>query len=53
MYGFGAKGVVMKERARLSASTRSSSVHNYDAREMAMRLNESAVIPPMISYDVF
>ena len=43
VYDFGAEGVVMKERARLSASTRSSSVHNYDAREMAMRLNESAV----------
>ena len=43
VYGFGAEGVVMKERSRLSVSTRSSSVHNYDAREMAMRLNESAV----------
>ena len=43
MYGFGAEGVVMKERSCLSASTRSSSVHNYDARAMAMRLNESAV----------
>ncbi|KAJ8444332.1 hypothetical protein Cgig2_019890 [Carnegiea gigantea] len=41
VYGFGAEGVLMKQRSRLSASTRSSSVHNYDAREMAMRLNES------------
>ncbi|KAJ8439327.1 hypothetical protein Cgig2_022464 [Carnegiea gigantea] len=40
VYGFGAEGVLMKQRSRLSASTRSSSVHNYDAREMAMRLNE-------------
>ncbi|KAJ8443079.1 hypothetical protein Cgig2_004284 [Carnegiea gigantea] len=43
VYGFGTEGVVMKQQSRLSASTRSSSVHNYDAREMAMRLNESAV----------
>ena len=43
VYGFGAEGVLMKQRSRLSASTRSSSVHNYDAREMAMRLNESVV----------
>jgi len=43
MYGFGAEGVVMKQRSRLSVSSRSSSVNNYDAREMAMRLNESAV----------
>ena len=43
MYGFGAEGVLMKQRSRLSASTCSSSVHNYDARKMAMRLNESVV----------
>ncbi|KAJ8446124.1 hypothetical protein Cgig2_000921 [Carnegiea gigantea] len=43
VYGFGAEGVVMKQRSRLSVSTHSFSVHNYDAREMAMRLNESAV----------
>ncbi|KAJ8420846.1 hypothetical protein Cgig2_013289 [Carnegiea gigantea] len=43
VYGFGAEGVLMKQRSRLSASTRSSSVHNYDAREMAMRLNEGVV----------
>jgi len=43
VYGFGAERVVMKEQSRLSASTRSSFIHNYDAREIAMRLNESAV----------
>ncbi|KAJ8435921.1 hypothetical protein Cgig2_013268 [Carnegiea gigantea] len=43
VYGFGAEGVLMKQRSRLSASTHSSSVHNYDAREMAMRLNEGVV----------
>ena len=43
VYGFGAEGVVMKHRSRLSALTRSSSVHNYDARDMTMRLNESVV----------
>ncbi|KAJ8433272.1 hypothetical protein Cgig2_001670 [Carnegiea gigantea] len=43
VYGFGAEGVVMKQWSRLSVSSRSSSVNNYDAREMAMRLNESAV----------
>ncbi|KAJ8420485.1 hypothetical protein Cgig2_007797 [Carnegiea gigantea] len=42
VYGFGTEGVVMKQWSRLSASTRSSSVHNYDACKMAMRLNESA-----------
>jgi len=42
MYGFGAEGVVMKQRARHSFSaTRSSSVNNYDPREMGQRLNES------------
>lgn len=43
MYGFGAKGVVMKQRFRLSVSSHSSFVNNYDACEMALRLNESAV----------
>ena len=43
VYGFGAEGVLMRERSRMSVSTRSSSVNNYDAREMAMRLNETAV----------
>ncbi|KAJ8450676.1 hypothetical protein Cgig2_021148 [Carnegiea gigantea] len=43
VYGFGAEGVVMKQRSRLSVSSRSSSVNNYDARKMEMRLNESAV----------
>ena len=43
VYGFGAEGVVMRERSRMSVSSRSSSVNNYDAREMAMRLNETAV----------
>ena len=43
MYSFGAEGVVMKQRSRLSVSSCSSSINNYDAREMAMRLNESAV----------
>ena len=33
----------MRERSRMSVSSRSSSVNNYDAREMAMRLNETAV----------
>ncbi|KAJ8429167.1 LOW QUALITY PROTEIN: hypothetical protein Cgig2_010117 [Carnegiea gigantea] len=43
VYGFGAEGVVMKQRSHLSVSSRSSSVNNYDARKMATRLNESAV----------
>ncbi|KAJ8444141.1 hypothetical protein Cgig2_029916 [Carnegiea gigantea] len=43
VYGFGAEGVVMKQRSHLSLSSRSPSVNNYDAREMAMRLNESAI----------
>ena len=33
----------MKQRSRPSVSSRSFSVNNYDAHEMAMRLNESAV----------
>jgi len=40
MYGFSAEGVLMKQQSRLSVSSRSSSVNNYDAREMAMRFNE-------------
>ncbi|KAJ8439407.1 hypothetical protein Cgig2_001747 [Carnegiea gigantea] len=43
MYGFGVEEVVMKQRSRLSVSSRSSSVNNYNAHEMAMRLNKSAV----------
>ena len=43
MYGFGAEGIVMKQRSRLSVSCRLSSVNNYDAREMAIRLNKSAL----------
>jgi len=43
VYGFGAERVVMKQRSHLSILSSSSSVNNYDAREMAMRLNESAV----------
>ncbi|KAJ8433582.1 hypothetical protein Cgig2_012595 [Carnegiea gigantea] len=43
MYGFGAEGVVVKQRSRLSVSSRSSSINKHDAREMAMRLNETAV----------
>jgi len=31
----------MKKQSRRSTSARSSSVNNYDAREMAIRLNES------------
>lgn len=42
VYGFGAEGVLMKQRSRLLVSSRSSSVNNYDAHELAMRLNESA-----------
>jgi len=41
MYGFGAKGVVMKRQCSLSVSSHSSYVNNSDAREMAIRLNES------------
>ena len=42
VYGFGSEGVVMKQRARHSFSAaRSSSVNNYDPREMAQRFNES------------
>lgn len=41
VYGFGSGGSKLKSIARLSVSTRSSSVKNYDAREMATRLNES------------
>ena len=43
MYGFGAEGVVMKLQSHLSVSSRPSTVDNYDAREMAMKLNESAI----------
>ena len=43
VYGFGAEGVLMKQRSRISVLSRSSSVNNYDARKMAIRLNESAV----------
>ena len=43
VYGFGAEGVVMKQRSHLLVSSRSSSINKYDARLMAMRLNESAV----------
>ncbi|KAJ8427259.1 hypothetical protein Cgig2_028217 [Carnegiea gigantea] len=43
VYGFGAKGVVMEQRSPLSVSSHSSSINSYDAREMAMRLNESVV----------
>ena len=31
----------MKQQSRQSTSARSSSVNNYDAHEMAIRLNES------------
>jgi len=41
MYGFGSKGLVMEQHSRRSTSAGSSSVNNYDAREMAIRLNES------------
>jgi len=41
VYGFGSVGLVMKQQSRRSTSARSSSVNNYDAREMAKRLNES------------
>jgi len=41
LYGFDAEGVIMKQQLRQSTSTRSSSINNYDAREMAIRLNES------------
>jgi len=42
VYGFGTEGVVMKQHARhLFSMTWSSSVNNYDPREMAQRLNES------------
>lgn len=37
------EGVLMKQRSRLLISSRSSFVKNYDAREMAMRLNEGVV----------
>uniref|UniRef100_A0A7C8ZQM8 Uncharacterized protein n=1 Tax=Opuntia streptacantha TaxID=393608 RepID=A0A7C8ZQM8_OPUST len=40
-YGFGSEGLVMRQHARRSTSTRSSSVNNYDVREMTQRLNES------------
>jgi len=43
MYGFGAEGAVMKQRSHLSVSSLSFSVNNYDAREMAIRLNKSVV----------
>ena len=39
--GFGAERVAMKRQSRLSISSHSSSVNNYDARKMAMRFNES------------
>ena len=41
VYGFGSEGLVMKEQVCQSTSARSSSVNNYDAREVAIRLNES------------
>ena len=41
VYGFGCEGLVMKQQSRQSTSARSSSVNNYDAHEMAIRLNES------------
>jgi len=34
LYGFGAKGLVMKHHARLLVFECSSSVNNYDAQEM-------------------
>lgn len=40
VYGFGAEGVVMKWQC-LSVSNPSSSINNYEARKMAIRLNES------------
>ena len=43
VHDFGAEGVVMKQRSRLSVSSRLSSVNNYDARERAIRLNKSAL----------
>jgi len=41
VYGFGSKGLVMKQQSRRSTSTRSSSVNNYGAHKMAIRLNKS------------
>ena len=41
VYGFGSEGLVMRQQARYSTSARSSSVNNYDPREIAQRLNES------------
>lgn len=41
VYGFGSEGSKLKSIAQLSVSTRSSSVKNYDAREIAACLNES------------
>ena len=35
------EGLVMTQQSRRSTSARSSSVNNYDAREMALRLNKS------------
>ncbi|KAJ8423508.1 hypothetical protein Cgig2_023092 [Carnegiea gigantea] len=41
VHGFGWEGSKLKSIARLSVSTRSSSVKNYDACEIATRFNES------------
>ena len=43
VYGFGSEGLVMKQQSCQSTSAWSSSVNNYDAHEMATRLNESVV----------
>ena len=45
VYGFGSVGLVMKQQSRWSTSARSSSMNNYDAREMAIRLNENVAKP--------
>ena len=41
VYGFGFEGSKLKSTAQLSVSTRSSSVKNYDAYEIATGFNES------------
>jgi len=42
VYGFGVEGLMMKQHAQCSFSvTQSSSVNNYDPREMVLWLNES------------
>jgi len=41
VYRFDVAGLVLKQQARLSMSTLSSSVDNYDAREMVVRFNET------------